>query len=308
MKGTASILFIALLLWMSGSSYWYVKYIGETTEASAPSEEANQSELLESKSEKDPEIAGAITVQGLGTELVIQSDISFVEGNIDATVSEEVRVGLNEIYEHLDEYTTHGIEITGSYSEAEENNSLLNNLGMARAQSIKNIFMKMGLDQGQIATVALESDRVVVKDGVSSGVIGLKVFEIEELSEEDRLHLAHIEKQLRAENQLVCFEPAENELALDDEQKRYFSELSLFMHHHAHHSITLVGHTDELGSEKYNDKLGLERAEFVKSALVEVGINGDQIKTISKGEHELVTPDETDEDRMKERRVEIIMN
>ena len=308
MKGTASILFIALLLWMSGSSYWYVKYIGETTEASAPSEEVGESKVPQPQIEKAPEIAVAIIVQGLGTELVNKHDITFVEGNVEATISEEVKAGLNEIYDHLDEYTTHGIEISGSYSEAEGNNSLLNNLGIARAQSIKNIFMKMGLDQGQIATVALISDRVVVKDGISSGVIGLKVFEIEELSEEDRLHLAHIEKQLRAENKLVYFEPAENELALDDELKLYFSELSLFMHHHAHHSITLVGHTDELGSVKYNDKLGLERAEFVKSALVEAGINGEQIKTISKGEHELVTPDETDEDRMKERRVEIIMN
>ena len=56
MKGTASILFIALLLWMSGSSYWYVKYIGETTEASAPSEEVGESKVPEPQIEKDPEI------------------------------------------------------------------------------------------------------------------------------------------------------------------------------------------------------------------------------------------------------------
>jgi len=308
MKGTVSLIIIGLLLWMSGSSYWYVRYIANPIVATEQNVAETHTEPLESSSETDSEQARNIIVSGMEAELVIEDDVSFVAGNVEATLSEEVKAGLKEIYDHLDEYTTHGIEISGSYSEDEENNSLLNNLGIARAQSIKNIFMEMGLEQGQIATVALESDRVVVKDGVSFGVIGLKVFEIEELSEEDKLHLAHIEKQLRAENKLVYFESAENELALDDELKLYFSELSLFMHHHAHHTITLVGHTDELGSEKYNDKLGLERAEFVKRALAEAGINGDQIETVSKGEHELVTPDETDEDRMKERRVEIIMN
>ena len=308
MKGTVSLIIIALLLWMCGSGYWYVHYIADLTEATEPTDVETQPELPETNSEKDSDIVAAITVSGLEAELVIEDDISFAEGTVEATISEAVKAGLKEIYDHLDEYTTHGIKITGSYSEVEQNNSLLKNLGLARAQSIKNIFMEMGLDQSQISTEALKTDKIVVEDGVSSGVIGLKVYPIEELSEEDKLHLAHIEKQLRAENMLVYFESAKNELALDDELKLYFSELNLFMHHHAHHSITLVGHTDELGSEKYNDKLGLERAEFVKNALVGAGINEDQIKTISKGEHELVTPDETEEDRVKERRVEIIMN
>ena len=253
-------------------------------------------------------MASVITVLGLEPELVLQGDISFEQGTVEAIITEEVRAGLKEISDHLDEYTTHGIEITGGYSGEEENNSLLNNLGIARAQSIKNVFMEMGLDQSQISTKALKTDNIIVEDGVSSGVVGLKVYPIEELSEEDKLHLAHIEKQLRAENMLIYFESAKNKLALNDELQLYFSELNLFMHHHAHHSITLVGHTDELGSEKYNDELGLKRAEFVKAALVGAGINEDQIKTISKGEHELVTPDETEEDRVKERRVEIIMN
>lgn len=49
-------------------------------------------------------------------------------------------------------------------------------------------------------------------------------------------------------------------------------------------TIRLVGHTDPRGSEEYNDKLGLERAERVKRYLVTQGIVADRIQTTTRGE------------------------
>jgi peptidoglycan-associated lipoprotein len=49
-------------------------------------------------------------------------------------------------------------------------------------------------------------------------------------------------------------------------------------------NIRLTGHTDPRGSEAYNDKLGLERAERVKKYLVAQGVDGERIQTASLGE------------------------
>jgi len=47
--------------------------------------------------------------------------------------------------------------------------------------------------------------------------------------------------------------------------------------------ILLVGHTDPRGSAAYNAKLGLERAERVKTYLVTNGVGRDRVQTSSDG-------------------------
>jgi OOP family OmpA-OmpF porin len=48
--------------------------------------------------------------------------------------------------------------------------------------------------------------------------------------------------------------------------------------------IMVVGHTDRLGAEAYNQRLSMQRAEAVKSYLVDKGIAPDRIRTEGKGE------------------------
>lgn len=54
-------------------------------------------------------------------------------------------------------------------------------------------------------------------------------------------------------------------------------------------AIKLVGHTDRLGSESYNQKLGLERANTVRQLLIQKGISENIITASSAGESQPVT-------------------
>jgi peptidoglycan-associated lipoprotein len=56
-----------------------------------------------------------------------------------------------------------------------------------------------------------------------------------------------------------------------------------FLQQHANIHITIEGHSDERGSTEYNLALGTNRADAVKSALIQAGIAGNRIKTISYG-------------------------
>ena len=56
-----------------------------------------------------------------------------------------------------------------------------------------------------------------------------------------------------------------------------------FLQQHPNIHITIEGHCDERGSTEYNLALGTNRADAVKNALIQAGVAGDRIKTISYG-------------------------
>ena len=68
--------------------------------------------------------------------------------------------------------------------------------------------------------------------------------------------------------------------------------------------VAIEGHTDAIGSEAYNMKLGMRRAESVKNYLVEKGIAADTLSTESFGKDKPVADNKTKEGRAMNRRVE----
>jgi len=56
-----------------------------------------------------------------------------------------------------------------------------------------------------------------------------------------------------------------------------------FLQQHSNIRITVDGHCDERGSAEYNIALGTSRADAVKNALIQGGVAGDRIRTMSFG-------------------------
>ena len=69
--------------------------------------------------------------------------------------------------------------------------------------------------------------------------------------------------------------------------------------------IIAVGHTDSVGSDAYNEKLSVRRAEAVKAYLVGKGIEKNRVYTEGKGKKQPVAENKTAAGRAKNRRVEI---
>lgn len=71
--------------------------------------------------------------------------------------------------------------------------------------------------------------------------------------------------------------------------------------------VTIMGHTDDVGSAAYNQRLSEQRAEAVAAHLEKRGIPRGQITARGYGEQKPVSPGESDADRRQNRRVEILI-
>ena len=69
--------------------------------------------------------------------------------------------------------------------------------------------------------------------------------------------------------------------------------------------VIAIGHTDSIGTDEYNQKLSVRRAESVKAYLVSKGVEPNRIYTEGKGEKQPVATNKTAEGRAKNRRTEI---
>ena len=67
--------------------------------------------------------------------------------------------------------------------------------------------------------------------------------------------------------------------------------------------IEIVGHTDNTGSEAYNQALSERRANAVKAWMVTKGVNPALITTVGKGESEPTDDNSTADGRANNRRV-----
>jgi len=70
-------------------------------------------------------------------------------------------------------------------------------------------------------------------------------------------------------------------------------------------SVEIYGHTDQVGSDKYNFKLSLQRAESVKKYLIAKGVDAGRLNTAGKGKRELLFNEKDPTSRFYNRRIEI---
>lgn len=70
-------------------------------------------------------------------------------------------------------------------------------------------------------------------------------------------------------------------------------------------AVSIVGHTDSSGSNKYNDRLAMKRANAVRDALVKRGVNAAVLRVEGRGESELLVQTADDVREPANRRAQI---
>ena len=124
--------------------------------------------------------------------------------------------------------------------------------------------------------------------------------EIKTISEED-YYVAAMKKGADVTLRNIYFEFDSAELTAESFDG--INEVCGFLLEYPDLKIEIVGHTDDMGDESYNQRLSERRAESVAKALIDRGVSAERIKTKGCGSTQPLLPNNFDELRDFNRRV-----
>jgi outer membrane protein OmpA-like peptidoglycan-associated protein len=195
--------------------------------------------------------------------------------------------------------------ITGFYHANETNNSLLPNLGMARANDVKGYLSSLGVPSRQLALDAklLTEKNWFVNDTLQKGIdFSFGKFEASTTRIED------IKSRLVGKPLTLYFAVNEKEITLNEQQRSDFADMIYYLDNVPNSELDIAGHTDNTGKPAVNEYISLERAKFVGTYLEENGnISHDKIKAAGFGPKKPIVPNTTKENKALNRRVEVVL-
>jgi outer membrane protein OmpA-like peptidoglycan-associated protein len=211
-------------------------------------------------------------------------------------LSEELTKGVTGLQNHLQTNESNVVNITGYYTSDEENNTAFPNLGLARANNIKNDLASKGISTAQINTMGKLIDDMIAKNGTYWGAAS---FSIDEESQNTNVDLKALYESINA---------AEASISLNVTQRQKVDDISRYLDKVNGTKANVLGHTDGTGKASTNMRLGQDRANFAKEYLIKNGIASDIIIATSKGQTEPIESNTIEEGKDKNRRTVITLN
>lgn len=98
-----------------------------------------------------------------------------------------------------------------------------------------------------------------------------------------------------------------NSSALTEDSQAGIQMLTVFLKRNPELKVELAGHTDNVGSESYNLKLSTDRANAVRQALIDNGIDEMRLTAQGYGSSMPLVPNDSEENRAINRRTEMII-
>ncbi|WP_396632984.1 OmpA family protein [Maribacter sp. R86514] len=224
--------------------------------------------------------------------------------NFLTPLSADLTKGITGLQGHLAENENNVINVTGYYTSQEENNTAFPNLGLARANSIKNDLASKGFSTAQINTQGKLMDEMIAKEGTYWGAASFGLVEKSATAEDD---LKALYEKINADPLILYFNTAEASIHLDAMQRQKVADISRYLDKVSDAKASVVGHTDSQGRASTNMRLGQDRAEFAKNYLMQNGIAADKIIATSKGQTQPIADNATEEGRVKNRRTVITL-
>lgn len=99
-----------------------------------------------------------------------------------------------------------------------------------------------------------------------------------------------------------------NMAQLESGGMRTVQKLADFLRQYPNRRVLIEGYTDSIGSDSYNQELSERRANAVRVALIDSGVNSDRIASHGYGEAYPVASNDSTDSRQLNRRVEIVLS
>ena len=122
---------------------------------------------------------------------------------------------------------------------------------------------------------------------------------------EARFGAAIAAQPMRAKSFTLYFLEGQDELTV--ESKENFEKAFVEVSKYPVPDLVVVGHTDKVGSDQFNDELALRRAKAVRDALIARGVAPVNIVAVGRGKRDPLVPTADGVAEPRNRRVEIVV-
>lgn len=223
-------------------------------------------------------------------------EFSFKKGSELPELSDNNKQFLDGVAQYLKKEPTKNLSITGHYLEAEKNikKGFYENLGQARANEVREYLINQGIEEERFAV-----DYNMITDETLDKPLVFETFEPS----------AEAGKLVKEKFTFTNISYSEDNFGYNSDVfnpgqafKSYADSVQVFLAENPEKTLTIIGHTDNVGSDNYNDDLGQRRAESAKAYFGGIGITN-TINTVSMGKRQPVADNSTEKGRQKNRRV-----
>ncbi|MEW7280868.1 OmpA family protein [Aquimarina sp. 2201CG1-2-11] len=298
------LLFAWLAMWWYYSCDWCAKDITNST--TVVNEKENlEAEALAKKALEDSIAAAKKMMSGLFVKDLEDQDIFRYPDNLkinnengDVFIPASLQDFGTKIADYLGQHQDQELIIYGYENTSERDQNL--EYGATRANFIKNLLVEVGINPDRIVTKELQKNYEYDTDGNYNGGIDLKFNTL------NKERLAEVEKSIT--DKVLYSEFGQKTFQPDATLSNYTLELKSYLDKHPDEVITVTGHTDNVGTEEANLWYGQQRANNVKQHFISQGIPKEKIKALSEGELSPIVPNDSDENKAKNRRIEISVN
>jgi OOP family OmpA-OmpF porin len=245
-------------------------------------------------------------LNGSGIDYQTHDNLKFLKNSsaLIVPVSDSVTVGIENLKTFLVANPKQKVTITGYAASDETNTTKFENLGLARANDIKNYFVSKGLSASQfdtkgeiIATLKMSADTLL-------GPAEYK-FETVDTTAATSDEWSVLKDKINADPLILHFNTNKTSDNLSSIEMQKVADIVKYTKHVKDAAVSVIGHTDDVGNRDSNVVLGQKRAEFTKSYLSKNGIDASRITTESKGPDEPIGENTTAEGKANNRRTVI---
>jgi OmpA-OmpF porin, OOP family len=223
-------------------------------------------------------------------------------------VNDSINSGIGMLKSYFDKNKTEKLVITGFALNSEKNTSAFPNLGIARANDIKNYFISKGLNANQFETLGELRDTWKVEKDTVLGAVDFKIKQAEtDANSNSNEDWSALKEKINANPLILYFKTNQNEVILSADQRQKIADLTKYLDNVSGSRLECTGYTDNVGNAEKNIKLGQDRADFAKAYLAKNGISNDRIDSSSKGPENPTADNKTASGRTKNRRTEVTL-
>jgi len=339
MRGFLFLLILLWLAWWGGASYWYScvykGHCNETTAKATPKKVEPVKKAAPVATETPKKVEPAKNpipwiVSGHAFKNKSADNILFSPASDRPEVPISVMNTMPELKQYLESNKTKALELIGYYKSTETKPAAFENMGLARAENTKKIFVSKGIPANQITTKAMvNNNQRLFNNKITGSILGriinkpepveeVKTEEVETEETEKKEGLvdeavdfskataANFKKGERIELKNVQFDSGSARLRASSSTD--LDKLVKIMNDNKDIKIEIGGHTDATGSLVLNNTLSGNRARSVLQYLVQKGIAANRLSSKGYGPSQAVADNTTAEGRQKNRRVEIKIN